>query len=65
VKNNPLEPDTSLLVKLGSIAVHIEEAMSAKGHHFDLVALRQLVSDPEVKAWLREMDKMALVPRKR
>jgi hypothetical protein len=52
-----------LLCKLGSIVVHADEMLSAKGHHFDRVALEALLHDPEVAAWLKEMG--PLVPRKR
>lgn len=60
-----LQPDVGLLVKLGSIAVHAEEMMSPGGHHFDHVVLRQLLDDGEVKDWLKEMDRLALIPKKR
>ena len=60
---NPLKPDLSLLVKLGSIAVHTEELLSPAGHHFDKSALETLLSDQEVKEWIREMG--AFMPVKR
>jgi hypothetical protein len=61
-----LTPSTSLLCKLGSIAVHAEEMIDPKkGHSFDLKALESLLSDPEVKGWIAEMDKLALIPKKR
>lgn len=60
-----LQPDVSLLVKLGSIAVHAEELMSPDGHAFDKCALQALLGDQEVKAWISEMNKKALVPRMR
>lgn len=64
--SNPAKnPHTSLLVKLGSIAVHAEEAISEKGHHFDISALKSLLNDHEVKQWLSEMDALALIPKKR
>lgn len=62
---NPLKPSASLLCKLGSIAVHVEEGSSENGHHFDWVALNGLIRDPEVQTWLTMMGSMALVPRKR
>ena len=62
--SDPLKPDLSLLVKLGSIAVHVEEFM-ADPHHFDQIELAQLLKDHEVVAWERAMDKMALLPKKR
>ena len=63
--NDPLKPPVTTLVKLGSIAVHVEEAASADGHEFDWVALQGLLADPEMVTWLKAMDKMAFLPKKR
>lgn len=63
--SDPLKPSVALLVKLGSIAVHVEEMMSPKGHHFDRAALRTLLDDQEVIEWRKAMDKMAMLPVKR
>jgi hypothetical protein len=57
------KPPLSLLAKLGSIAVHAEEMLSPEGHAFDKTALEQLLKDPEVVAWIKDMG--ALLPRKR
>lgn len=62
---NPLKPPVTVLVKLGSIAVHAEELLSPTGHHFDRTALQTLFDDPEVKGWLAQMDAMAMIPKKR
>ena len=62
---NPLKPPITLLVKLGSIAIHIEELASPSGHHFDKIAVASLLNDPEVKDWLAQMNAMAMIPRKR
>lgn len=62
---NPLKPDPTLLIKLGSIIVHAEELISPKGHEFDMSAIEGLLSDSEIKEWLAEMNKMALLPEKR
>lgn len=61
----PLKPSTVLLCKLGSIVVHTEEMLSSKGHHFDVATLRGCLADPEVIEWMKEMDRLALVPKKR
>lgn len=61
----PLNPTPSVLCKLGSIIVHAEEASSPGGHPFDVVALRQLLADPEVAAWMEGMRAMAMLPLKR
>ena len=62
---DPLKPSVSLLVKLGSIAVHVQEMLGPGGHHFDKAALDGLNDDPEVKEWVNAMDAMALLPVKR
>ena len=59
------QPSVAVLVKLGSIVVHCDELFSKDGHHFDKMALDQLVHDPEVRKWLDAMNKMALIPLKR
>jgi hypothetical protein len=61
----PTSPTLALLCKLGSIAVHTEEYLSAGGHDFDREALKSLLADPEVRSWREEMDGMAMLPRKR
>ena len=53
--SDPLKPALSLLSKLGSIAVHVQEALSEKGHPFDIAALRSLAQDEEIKTWIKEM----------
>jgi hypothetical protein len=60
-----MHPSASLLCKLGSIIVHAEEAVSADGHQFDLIALKQLIADPEVDSWLKGMQTAAFLPVKR
>jgi hypothetical protein len=63
--NDPLKPGAGLLCKLGSLAVHVDEALSANGHDLDIQACRGILKDPEVIAWLDGMDGMALLPVKR
>jgi len=60
-----LKPEVTVLIKLGSIAVHADEYLSPKGHEFDVVALKALLEDPEIVEWLEEMNKMAFLPVKR
>lgn len=62
---NPLQPSASLLCKLGSIAVHAEEMVSPTGHAFDKQAMETLLQDTEVLLWIAQMDKMAMLPKKR
>jgi hypothetical protein len=63
--SDPFKPSITLLVKLGSIAVHVEEILSPKGHDFDRHALQTLWEDAEVKEWIAQMNKMAMIPVKR
>lgn len=63
--SDALKPSASVLVKLGSIAVHSEELLSPKAHHFDAKALEDLLNDAEIKEWLKQMGKLALLPVKR
>lgn len=58
-------PPVSLLCKLASIAVHVDEATSDDAHHFDVAALRSLLADREVQDWLEAMGKEGLAPVKR
>lgn len=60
-----LNPSPGLLCKLGSIAVHADEFLSPDGHQFDADAIRALLKDPEVSAWIGQMGAAAMVPRKR
>lgn len=59
------ETPITVLVKLGSIAVHAQELFSPHGHPADRAALEQLLLDPEVKDWVAYMSRQALLPVKR
>ncbi len=52
-----------MLVKLGSIAVHVEEIMSPNSHSFDKHALETVLNDKEVQDWIKSMG--AFMPAKR
>lgn len=58
-------PGLNILCTLGSIAIHVEELLSPAGHAFDKVALETCLNNPDLKTWLKEMDKLALLPKKR
>ena len=58
-------PSLTLLVKIGSIAVHAEEMIGPNGHAFDREVLLALLADEEVSEWLGLMDKKGLLPVKR
>lgn len=62
---DPLKPSLTLLVKLGSIAVHTDELLSPGGHAFDKQAIQTLLGDPEVTVWIKQMTKAAFLPVKR
>ena len=53
--NDPLKPPLTLLCKLGSIAVHVDEALSSKRHALDIYAMKSLLNDPEIKQWIKDM----------
>jgi hypothetical protein len=63
--SDPLKPAVSVLCRLGSIAVHVDEMLSDDGHAFDCAAIKQILADNDLRQWLSEMDKMALLPKKR
>jgi len=58
-----LHPSLSLLAKLGSVLVHVDELLSTKGHNYDRIALTQALVDPEIKQWVKDMG--PLLPLKR
>lgn len=58
-------PPVALLAKLASIVVHIDEGAGAGGHQYDWVALRSLLADPEVQAWIESMSAKGLAPKRR
>lgn len=57
-----LNPSASLMCKLGSLAVHVNEMLSPDGHAFDKAAIQSILADPEVVELLVKMDKLALLP---
>lgn len=65
-KKNPDHAESlTLLIKLGSIAVHVEEYLSPKGHDFDRHALIGLLSDGEVRNFIARMSDQGFMPVKR
>jgi hypothetical protein len=55
----------SLNIKLASIAVHADELTTEGGRAEDALAIRSLLQDPEVAAYLVDLGKLALTPLKR
>lgn len=64
-KPEPLKPSATLLIKLGSIIIHLDEFTSAKGHPLDKHTADQLLADVEVSEWLKSMTNLAFLPVKR
>lgn len=62
--SDPFKPSVGLLAKLGSIAQYIDEVSEKDGDAFDWVAIRSLLADGEVMAWLDRMDQQGLLPKK-
>lgn len=58
-------PSDGIIPLLGSLAIHIEEYLSPDGHDADRYAIEGILTHPEVKAWLAELDAFCLLPRKR
>lgn len=63
--NDPLQPSIALLCKLGSIVVHVDEMMGITGHQFDPEAIKSLLADAELQSWIKKMNAMAMLPKKR
>jgi hypothetical protein len=60
-----LKPSLPVLITLGSIAVHAEELLSPDGRNIDKGVILQLLQNAELKEWIKEMNKMAMLPVKR
>lgn len=58
-------PNMGVAIKLASIAVHADELTSPDGHPFDAEAIRVLLADPELVAYLDTLRPLALLPEKR
>ena len=63
MKTDLLKPSLKILTALGSIAIHVEEAMSGNGHNFDVIAIKTLLHDADLRQWIKDMG--ALMPVKR
>lgn len=66
--SDPLHPSAVLLARIGSVVVHVDEMLSEtdpRAAEFDREAIRGLLADDEVLAWLAEMLAMCLLPEKR
>jgi hypothetical protein len=63
--NDLFHPKLSLLVKLGSIAVHADEMLSPGAHEFDMEAIKPLLRDPDLKEWIKQMTEKGFMPVRR
>ncbi len=66
-KPDCLTPSRSVLSKLALTALHFDELINLVGHHlrFDKTELQKACDDPELKDWLKQMEAMLLIPKKR
>jgi hypothetical protein len=63
--NEPIIPSLQLLVKLGSLVIHYQEATGPKRHPLDMDAIRSIEGEPDVQEWISEMTKRGFLPVKR
>jgi len=63
--SDPLMPNPTLLIKLGSIIVHYKEFCSPTGNVIDKETVDAMLQQTDVKEWMEEMDRMALLPKER
>lgn len=54
-KPDPLKPGLPLLMKLGSIVVHIQEFASPTGSPFDMASAIALIDNTDVQDWIKAM----------
>ncbi len=72
MKNDPLKPSATLLIKLGSAFVHAQEIfeqrkgpmLDAHALTFDLPAFETAANDTEVAAWVKAMGPFLPLKRK-
>lgn len=62
-KHDPLCPSVPILIALGSIAVHVDEAAGPGGHAFDTIAARSALETPGLRQWLEDMGPLLPVKR--
>ena len=55
----------TLVAKLGSLVVHVQEYLSRNSNPVDRSAIETIINDPEINAWVKELEKDALVAVKR
>ena len=60
-----LKPSPSLLSKIGSILVHVDEMLSPQGHEIDKFIVDQLLKDAEITDWIKSMGPLLPLKRER
>lgn len=66
-----LRPTNIQLIKLGSLAVHVEELLEmqdsgdAAAAQFDIAAMRSLIADPDIRAILDDPASKVFLPVRR
>lgn len=60
-----MEKPTSLLIKLGSLAIHVEEMFGSNGHQFDVEVIKTLLNDAEIRDFLDNPEMAVFLPIKR
>ena len=63
--NDPFKPSVALLSKIGSLIVHMQEFASPSGHEYDGIAVNQLLNDPDVIEWMKQMGPLLPVLRRK
>jgi hypothetical protein len=56
-KADPFQPSPDLVRKLGAIVSRADRFVSPTGGMMDLALLAKLLEDPDVRAWLREINR--------
>ena len=62
---DPLQPEPSVLAKLASFVVHVDEFNSPNGHDYDMEAVKALLQDDELNHWIIAMRHIGMAPMKR
>jgi len=60
-----MEVGLSAIVKLASIAVHVDELLYLNPHPNDIDAIKSLLKDPELRDTLADLDRNGLLPIRR
>lgn len=59
------QPTPEVGMKLASLVMHADEAMSSDGRTVDIEVFKTCLKDDEVQSYLQELDALALLPLRR